>query len=71
MTDIRMPQMSGIELIARLKEMEIRDPIIVITGHADVPMAIQALKQGVADFIEKPFSDEVMRIDPTQAENAS
>jgi two-component system response regulator FixJ len=59
-TDIRMPQMSGIELIARLKEMEIRDPIIVITGHADVPMAIQALKQGVADFIEKPFSDEVI-----------
>ncbi|MGS1017457.1 response regulator FixJ [Allosphingosinicella humi] len=59
-TDVRMPEMSGIELIGRLKALGISDPVIVITGHADVPMAIQAMKQGVADFIEKPFSDEAI-----------
>lgn len=59
-TDVRMPQVSGMELVARLKELGVGDPVIVITGHADVPMAIAALRQGVADFIEKPFSDEAI-----------
>ena len=59
-TDVRMPQMSGIELLGRLKALGVRDPVIVITGHADVPMAIQAMKEGVADFIEKPFSDDAI-----------
>ena len=59
-TDVRMPEMSGIELIGRLKALGIADPVIVITGHADVPMAIQAMKQGVTDFIEKPFSDDAI-----------
>ena len=57
-TDVRMPEMSGIELVRRLKELEVRHPVIVMTGHADVPLAIEALRAGVADFIEKPFDDE-------------
>lgn len=61
-TDVRMPEMNGIELLARLKSMGVPDPVIVITGHADVPMAIQALHAGVSDFIEKPFSDEVILV---------
>ncbi|WP_314817292.1 MULTISPECIES: response regulator FixJ [Sphingopyxis] len=59
-TDVRMPGMSGIELLSRLRALGVTDPVIVITGHADVPMAIQALHAGVSDFIEKPFSDEAI-----------
>ncbi|MCY7397579.1 MAG: response regulator [Sphingomonas bacterium] len=59
-TDVRMPEMSGVELIGRLKALAVADPVIVITGHADVPMAIQAMKAGVADFLEKPFSDDAI-----------
>ena len=59
-TDVRMPGMSGVELIGRLKALAVADPVIVITGHADVPLAIQAMKSGVADFLEKPFSDDAI-----------
>ena len=59
-TDVRMPDMSGVELIGRLKTLGVSVPVIVITGHADVPIAIQALKAGVVDFIEKPFADDAI-----------
>jgi two-component system, LuxR family, response regulator FixJ len=59
-TDVRMPDMSGIDLLRRLKELKIDVPVIVITGHGDVPMAVEAMKGGACDFLEKPFDDEVM-----------
>ncbi|MBE0510384.1 MAG: response regulator transcription factor [Chromatiales bacterium] len=58
--DIRMPGMSGLELQALLHQQGISLPIIMISGHADVPMAVRALKAGAFDFIEKPFNDQAL-----------
>jgi two-component system, LuxR family, response regulator FixJ len=59
-TDVRMPEISGIDLLRRLKELKIFLPAIVITGHGDVALAVEAMKIGAADFLEKPFDDEVL-----------
>ncbi len=59
-TDIRMPDIDGLALLARLNDMDVKLPTIVITGHADVPMAVQAMKLGATDFIEKPFEDTLL-----------
>lgn len=59
-TDIRMPGLNGVELTAQLRQTGSSVPVIVITGHADVPLAINAMKAGVADFIEKPFEDSAI-----------
>ncbi|MEM9623854.1 MAG: response regulator transcription factor [Pseudomonadota bacterium] len=56
--DIRMPGMSGLELQQRLLEMGARIPIIFITGHGDIPMAVEAMRRGAVDFIRKPFRDQ-------------
>jgi two-component system response regulator FixJ len=57
-TDIRMPDMSGIDLLRRLKEIKVGVPVIVITGHGDIALAVEAMKIGAADFFEKPFNDD-------------
>jgi two-component system response regulator FixJ len=59
-TDIRMPEMTGLQLVAELKVRAVPLPIIVITGHGDVPLAVEAMKNGVIDFLEKPFDDDVL-----------
>lgn len=71
--DIRMPGMSGLELQDKLNQMDSMLPIIFITGHGDVPMAVKAIKAGAADFVQKPFRDQELidRIREVLEEDAS
>jgi len=84
--DVRMPEMDGLELQQRLTERALDFPMIVITGHGDVPLAVRAMKAGAVDFIEKPFASDIIleslaaassrltaptEQDPTQAAAAS
>lgn len=59
-SDIRMPGVDGLELQQRLKAAKHALPIIFITGHGDIQMAVQAIKEGASDFIEKPFDDQIL-----------
>jgi len=58
--DVRMPDINGMELHARLKQSGITTPVIIVTGHADVAMAVRAMKAGAYDFVEKPYNDALM-----------
>ncbi len=58
--DVRMPDINGLELHARLKESGATIPVIIVTGHADVAMAVRAMKSGAYDFVEKPYNDALM-----------
>jgi RNA polymerase sigma factor (sigma-70 family) len=58
--DIRMPGMSGLDMQEKLRDYPIHPPVIIITGHGDVPMAVRAVQAGAVDFIEKPFRDQIL-----------
>lgn len=60
LTDIRMPEMNGLDLVRELTRRGVPHPVVVITGHADVALAVEAMKAGVVDFIEKPFAEEAL-----------
>ena len=57
-SDVRMPGVDGIELLKRMKAGQSRFPILIMTGHGDVPLAVEAMKLGAVDFLEKPFEDD-------------
>ncbi|SFP00124.1 two component transcriptional regulator, LuxR family [Bradyrhizobium sp. Ghvi] len=57
-SDVRMPGLDGIELLKRMKAQQSPFPILIMTGHGDVPLAVEAMKLGAVDFLEKPFEDD-------------
>ncbi|MEJ2377254.1 MAG: response regulator FixJ [Pseudolabrys sp.] len=59
-TDVRMPDITGIDLLRRVKEQGVDVPVIVITGHGDIGLAVEAMKIGAVDFLEKPFDDDTL-----------
>ncbi len=59
-TDVRMPEVDGIELLAKMKERLLALPVIVMSGYADIPLAVEAIKAGAVDFLEKPFDDDAL-----------
>ena len=59
-TDVRMPEITGIDLLRRMRDSGADIPVIVITGHGDVSLAVEAMKVGAVDFLEKPFDDETL-----------
>jgi two-component system response regulator FixJ len=65
--DVRMPDMDGLALLAELAKRQASVPVIVMTGHGDIPLAVRAMRAGAADFIEKPFDDERMLASIRQA----
>ncbi len=75
--DVRMPGLSGLDLQAELVRRDVGIPVIMISGHGDVPVAVRAMRAGAIDFIEKPFSDQLLldrvrqAIERDQAESAS
>ena len=59
-SDVRMPGMGGLALLERLQTLDVDLPVILLTGHGDVPMAVEAMREGAYDFLEKPFSPEAL-----------
>ena len=59
-SDVRMPGIDGIEMLRRLQGLNCRLPVVIMTGHGDVPLAVEAMKLGAVDFLEKPFDDDLL-----------
>lgn len=60
LTDVRMPGMTGLELVQKLNAARYTSPVIVMTGHGDIALAVEAMKAGVVDFLEKPLDDDLL-----------